>query len=48
MRFLHGRPARRHPGLRPGRDRARDPGASASWASRCTPPGNGPASRRAT
>ena len=25
VRLLHGRPARRHPGLRPGRDRARDP-----------------------
>ena len=25
LRLLHGRPARRHPGLRPGRDRARDP-----------------------
>src|SRR5450631_1635463 len=25
VRLLHGRPARRHPGPRPGRDRARDP-----------------------
>src|SRR6266516_2680145 len=25
LRLLHGRPARRHPGLRPGHDRARDP-----------------------
>ena len=47
VRLLHGRPARRHPGLRPGRDRARH-GASASSASRCIPPGNGPPSRPAT
>ena len=25
VRLLHGRPAQRHPGLRPGRNRARDP-----------------------
>src|SRR5712691_9864401 len=25
LRLLHGRPARQHPGLRPGRNRARDP-----------------------
>ena len=48
VRLLHVRPARRHPGLRPGRDRARGPGASASSASRRIPPRSGPPSRPAT
>jgi hypothetical protein len=48
VRLVHDRPARRHPGLRPGRDRARGPGASASSASRRIPPRSGPASRPAT
>jgi hypothetical protein len=48
VRLLHDRPARRHPGLRPGRDRARDPAHPASSASRCIPPGSGPPSRPAT
>src|ERR1039458_9206793 len=31
LRFLHGRPARRHPGLRPGRDRARQQAHPHPW-----------------
>ena len=48
VRLLHGRPARRHPGLRPGRDRARDPAHPHPRASPCIPPGSGPPSRPAT
>jgi hypothetical protein len=48
MRLLHGRPARRHPGIRARRDRARHQGASASSASPCIQPGRGPPSRPAT
>ena len=48
VRLLHGRPARRHPGLRPGRDRARDPAHPHPRRHACIPPGNGPPSRPAT
>ena len=48
VRLLHGRPARRHPGLCPGRDRARDPAHPHPRQSPCIPPGNGPPSRPAT
>ena len=48
LRLLHRRPARRHPGLRPGRDRARDPAHPHPRQSPCIPPGSGPPSRPAT
>ena len=48
LRLLHGRPARRHTGLRPGRNRARIPGASESSAAPSIPPANGPPSKPVT
>ena len=48
VRLLHGRPARRHPGLRPGRDRARDPAHPHPRRHPASHRGNGPPSRPAT
>ena len=48
VRLLHDRPARRHPGLRPGRDRARDAAHPHPRRHACIPPGSGPPSRPAT
>ena len=48
VRLLQRRPAQRHPGLCPGRDRAQDAARPASSGSPCIPPGSGPPSRPAT
>jgi putative transposase len=46
--FLHGGTARWHPGLCPGRDRARQQAYPHSRGSLCIPPGTGPLSRPGT
>ena len=48
LRLLHSRPARRRPGLRPDRDRARDTAHPHPRSHACTRPGAGPRSLPAT